>query len=89
MNNGDFDAKIGDVRHTVLTAPSTSNVDMFNRSATAESKSQSAKVLFESEETDPFSSFPPEFLSKPTHFSIVRSLVHEHAARMGFVAVNH
>ena len=29
------------------------------------------------------------FLSKPTHFSIVQSIVHEHAARMGFVAVNH
>jgi hypothetical protein len=68
MNNGDFGAKMVDVSHKVLTMPKTHSVETFNGVSIAKSKLQSPKVLFESEENNHLSSFPPEFLSKPIHF---------------------
>ena len=88
MNNGDFSAKMVDVSHKVLTMPKTPSVETFNGVSIAKSKLQSPKVLFESEENNHLYSFPPEFLSKPTHFSILRNIVNEHATRMGGVVVN-
>ena len=41
-----------------------------------------------SEGNDHLSSFPPEFLSKPTHLSILQSIVKDHATRIRCVVVN-